>query len=184
VPAEAGEKAFTAFAVNGVKVRILTNSLEATDVAVVHAGYAKRRNALLKAGVTLYELQRLSSNAERNKSAGLFGSSGSSLHAKTFAVDSSRVFIGSFNFDPRSARLNTELGFVIESPRLAEHIEDAFNRRIPAEAYEARLSEAGELYWIERRDGKLIQHENEPGTTWWQRGAVWLLSLLPIEWLL
>lgn len=58
------------------------------------------------------------------------GSSGSSLHSKTFSVDRSRVFIGSFNFDPRSARLNTEMDFVIDSPALAQKIEAAFNSSI------------------------------------------------------
>jgi phosphatidylserine/phosphatidylglycerophosphate/cardiolipin synthase-like enzyme len=51
-------------------------------------------------------------------------SSASSLHAKTFSADRSTVFIGSFNFDPRSARFNTELGFVIECPALAARIAD------------------------------------------------------------
>jgi hypothetical protein len=53
----------------------------------------------------------------------------SSLHAKTFSVDRERVFIGSFHFDPRSAELNTELGFVIHSPALAKEIR--LTRRFP-----------------------------------------------------
>jgi putative cardiolipin synthase len=47
------------------------------------------------------------------------GGSDASLHVKTFAIDRSRIFVGSFNFDPRSAGLNTEMGVVVESPRLA-----------------------------------------------------------------
>lgn len=184
VPMRTGVETLSALARNGVKIRILTNALEATDVALVHAGYAKRRKALLEAGITLYELQRLSPNAKRNRRAGRFGSSGASLHAKTFSVDRSRVFIGSFNFDPRSARLNTELGFVIESPVLAKRIEEAFESRIPDEAYEVRLSDTGDLYWIERRDGTPRRHETEPGTGAWKRAGLWLVSLLPIEWLL
>jgi putative cardiolipin synthase len=112
------------------------------------------------------------------------GSSSSSLHAKTFSVDGARVFIGSFNFDPRSARLNTEIGFVIESPALARKIEAAFETRIPETAYEVRLSQNGQLYWIERREADALRHETEPGTSVWLRCGVWLLSLLPIEWLL
>jgi putative cardiolipin synthase len=190
VPAAAGAEAFAALAERGVNVSVLTNSLEATDVAVVHAGYARRRKSLLEAGVTLYELRRLSPDAGANKRAGLVGSSGSSgssasgLHAKTFSVDRSRVFIGSFNFDPRSAKLNTEMGFVINSPALAQRIAAAFNSSIPANAYEVRLSDTGELYWIERREGTWGRHDTEPGTSFWQRAGVWFLSLLPIEWLL
>ena len=190
VPAAAGTEAFVALAERGVNVTVLTNSLEATDVAPVHAGYAKRRKSLLEAGVTLYELRRLSPDTGANQSAGLVGSSGSSgssasgLHAKTFSVDRSRVFIGSFNFDPRSAKLNTEMGFVIDSPALAQRIAAAFDSTIPANAYEVRLSDTGELYWIERREGKWVRHDTEPGTSFWQRAGVWFLSLLPIEWLL
>jgi putative cardiolipin synthase len=99
-------------------------------------------------------------------------------------VDHSRVFIGSFNFDPRSARLNTEMGFVIDSPALAQRIETAFDTRIPETAYEVRLSQNGHLYWIERRDAALLRHDTEPGASVWLRWGVSLLSLLPLEWLL
>jgi putative cardiolipin synthase len=187
VPAAAGTDAFADLAERGVKVTVLTNSLEANDVAPVHAGYAKRRKSLLEAGILLYELRRLSPDTEANKRTGLVRSSGSSasgLHAKTFAVDRACVFIGSFNFDPRSARLNTEMGFVIDSPALAERIAAAFDSTIPANAYEVRLSDTGELYWIERREGTSVLYHTEPGTSFWQRAGVWFLSLLPIEWLL
>jgi putative cardiolipin synthase len=167
-----------------VKIRVLTNSLEATDVAIVHAGYAKWRKALLEGGISLYELRRLSPEIAVGKGAGRMGSSGSSLHAKTFSVDRSHVFIGSFNFDPRSSKLNTEMGFVIDSPALAQKIEAALDRRVPESAYEVRLSEAGQLYWTERRGGQVLRHDTEPGTTFWQRAAIRFMSVLPVEWLL
>ncbi|HEY9281011.1 MAG TPA: phospholipase D family protein [Eoetvoesiella sp.] len=184
VPGAAGVDAFAAMAQKGVQIKILTNSLDATDVAAVHAGYAKRRKPLLKAGIHLYEMRRLSPESEKNKNTGPFGSSGSSLHAKTFSVDRSRVFVGSFNFDPRSAKLNTELGLVIESPALAMQIAAAFDKKIRAAAYEVRLSDTGRLYWLEQVNGKSVRHDTEPGTSFWQRAGVKLLSLLPIEWLL
>jgi putative cardiolipin synthase len=191
VPGAKGTDAFTDLAERGVKVTVLTNSLEATDVAPVHTGYAKRRKSLLEAGIALYELQRLSPDSEADKSAGLVGSSGgrsgssaSGLHVKTFSVDRSHVFVGSFNFDPRSAKLNTEMGFVIDSPALAQRIAAAFDSSIPANAYEVRLSDTGELFWLEHRGGQQVRHETEPGTSFWQRAVVWFLSLLPIEWLL
>jgi putative cardiolipin synthase len=163
--------------------RVLTISLEATDVAAVHAGYSKRRKALLAAGITLYEL-RLSPGAPPTWSAGLPGSSGSSLHAKTFAVDGSRVFIGSFNFDPRSAELNTEMGFVIDSSELARQIAAVFDGNVPLDAYEVRLSGSGRLCWIERQDGVSLQHRTEPGASFWRRTWVRFVSILPIERLL
>jgi putative cardiolipin synthase len=169
---------------SGVRVSVLTNSLEATDVALVHAGYAKRRRTLLEAGVALYELRRTAPPAERARQGGRMGSSGSSLHAKTFAVDRERVFIGSFNFDPRSAQWNTEMGFVIDSPAMAQRIDTVFRTDVPTAAYEVRLSESGRLCWIERREGQLVRHDREPGTTMWKRAAIRLLSMLPIERLL
>jgi putative cardiolipin synthase len=99
-------------------------------------------------------------------------------------VDNSRVFIGSFNFDPRSSTLNTEMGFVIDSSALAHRMEVALSGRFLASAYEVRLSDAGKLYWIERREGESVRHDTEPGTSFWQRLEVWLMSMLPIDWLL
>lgn len=184
VPTAAGVAAFVEIAARGVTVRILTNSLDATDVAAVHAGYAKWRKDLLKAGITLYEMRRLSPETNRHRDAGAMSRSGTSLHAKTFAVDGERVFIGSFNFDPRSAHLNTESGVVIDSPRFARQIAAAFDDIIPANAYEVRLGEGGRLYWLEQQGVAQIRHDIEPNTGFLQRSSVFLLSLLPIEWLL
>jgi len=181
VPTDAGVEVFVRLAVSGVRVRILTNALEATDVSAVHSGYARHRQALLRAGVELHEMRRGASAPGR---PGLLGSSGSSLHAKTFAIDGERVFVGSMNFDPRSVRLNTELGFIIDSPPMARAVADAFEREIPAAAYAVRLDERGELVWIERREGGDIRHTREPGASLGRSAWIGLLSLLPIEWLL
>ena len=184
VPGSAGTKYFAALAKKGVKIMILTNSLEATDVVFVHAGYAKRRKPLLEAGIRIFELQR-GSSAPPVRDRGVTGSSGSSLHAKTFSVDRSRVFIGSFNFDPRSARLNTEIGFLIESPGLAEKMAEAFAGPIPAHSYEVGLDADGSLRWLEPiGDARELVHTREPGTGFWIRLGVRVISWLPIEWLL
>jgi len=188
VPGSAGVDALAAIARQGVRVEVLTNALEATDVAVVHSGYAKRRKALLGAGVSLLELKRGSpgSAPKHRKWTGRSGSgsSASSLHAKTFCVDRSRVFVGSFNFDPRSARLNTEMGFVIDSPGLGEAVTKWFAEEVPTRAYRVSLGDTGRLRWIDRNDGVEVVREEEPGTSAWRRFAVALLSVLPIEWLL
>ena len=181
VPTDAGVKSFVSFAKTGVKVKVLTNALEATDVPAVHSGYAKHRKELLKGGVQLYELRRASVTDMGGKHIGVWGSSGSSLHAKTFAVDGSRVFVGSFNFDPRSAKLNTELGFVIESPALAQDIERTFATRVPNHAYEVHLSDQGQPYWIAHESDRTVRYDKEPGTSFWLRAFVWLLSWLPID---
>ena len=185
VPSDDSMDMFTDLAESGVKFEVLTNSLEATDVAAVHAGYAKRREALLAAGITLYELRRQAGAPAKEKERGGMGSSSaSSLHAKTFAVDRSRVFVGSFNFDPRSAQLNTEMGFVIDSPALAQQVHDVFAVRVPEDAYRVERGADGRLSWTEQRDGKTLRYDSEPGATGWQRFWVWMLSLLPIDSLL
>jgi putative cardiolipin synthase len=185
VPATTGTQYLTGLAEKGITVRVLTNALEATDVAAVHSGYAKRRVELLKGGVRLYELRRLpGSHHKKEQSPGPFGSSGSSLHAKTFVVDAQRVFVGSYNFDPRSAYLNTELGLVIDSPELASQIEATFLAYVPQVAYSVQLDPNGKIFWIERNGDTEIRHDTEPNTTWYGRMGVWMLSILPIESLL
>ena len=179
VPGAEGVNELTGLARAGVKITVLTNALEATDVPAVHAGYAKRRKPLLAAGITLYELKRLPGGRSA-RGSGLFGSSSSSLHAKTFAVDRARLFVGSFNFDPRSARLNTEMGFVIDSPALGDVVANACTQRVPELSYKVSLTESGALQWT---DGNQ-RFTSEPGTSLGRRLLVRNLALLPIEWLL
>lgn len=183
VPTAAGTRYLSGLARKGIKVTVLTNSLEATDVAVVHAGYAKWRKPLLKAGVTLYEMKRQFSGPQP-KGRNITGSSVSSLHAKTISVDRSRIFIGSFNLDPRSARLNTEMGFVIDSADMARAIPEALGGSVLVRAYRVRLSPQGKLQWIEHRGKKIIVYDTEPGTSFWLRLGVSVLSALPIDWML
>lgn len=194
VPTKSGVKAFIAMQERGVKVRVLTNSLSATDVAAVHAGYAKFRKPLVKSGVEVYELSRLSSATKKERklaaeknALSAFGSSGASLHAKVFSIDSRKVFVGSFNFDPRSIHLNTELGFVIESPVLAKKVSDDFYRAYINHAYQVQVSENNTLYWLEydeTSDDKTIRYNNEPNASVWQRMAANVISWFPIDRLL
>ena len=199
VPTRAGVEAFASLSGEGKDVAIFTNAFEATDVWIVHAGYAERRKALLRAGVRLFEMRgpdRIDDRRNRRKllatgsgsSVGKEGpvlrSSSATLHAKAFAIDRQRVFIGSFNFDPRSIHLNTELGFVIESPALASLVATAFDDSIPHRAYEVVLNENGNLTWRELDGKQTIVHETEPGTSRFQRWGIGILSKLPIEWLL
>jgi putative cardiolipin synthase len=179
VPMEDGTAVLQKLARQGVRVRVLTNSLSANDVAAVHAGYAKRREPLLEAGVEIFELKR--SRGEATARGGPGGSSSASLHAKTFAVDGAKVFVGSFNFDPRSARLNTEMGLVIEDPELGGRLHGWFDTRVPMLAYEVRRAADGSLTWIDRAESGEKQYDTEPETGFFLRAWVGFLSLLPIE---
>ncbi|MCZ2439988.1 MAG: phospholipase D family protein [Burkholderiales bacterium] len=186
VPTSAGTDALLRLRERDITVRVMTNAYEATDVPLVHAGYAKHRKALLRGGVDLYEMRRsaLSPGAERGPRPNRLGSSGSSLHAKTYAVDGERVFVGSYNFDPRSALLNTELGFVIHSPEFAQLVERVFDTEVPRRSYTLRLSGRDEIEWLDTAHEPPLAHRVEPNSTWWSRAMLRLLAWLPIDWLL
>ena len=185
VPGEDGTAALVALAGRGTKVRILTNSLAASDVSAVHAGYAKRRHDLLRAGIKVYELKPTAGLESPEGTGGVGSSSSSGLHAKTFAVDRARIFVGSFNFDLRSALLNTEMGLVIDSPKLAQDLPRAFDTGVPLAAYEVQLAPDGSsLQWLERTATGETRFGTEPGTSLLRRLGVGMLSILPIDWLL
>jgi putative cardiolipin synthase len=183
VPGKEGVEAFTGLVKEGVDVRILTNSLEATDVLPVHAGYAKRRKKLLDGGVGLFEMRRHVAANEETKKLGPFGSSASSLHAKTFAVDGKKIFVGSFNFDPRSARLNTEMGLLIESERLAQGLHTVFDSGLNGTAWQVKLAD-NDLLWLDPESIDGAPLAKEPGSNIWRNAALKLIGWLPVEWLL
>ncbi len=192
VPTSAGAAQLNNLVASGVRVSVLTNALNATDVALVHAGYAKQRRALLKGGVRLFELKGEGKADLSHMRAGsgrmtrpVFRSSGSSLHAKTFTADRQRIFVGSFNFDPRSALLNTELGFLIESPQLAGELQDTLDAGLGHTVYEVRLGHNGRrLQWLEQTPAGQVIHLKEPNSGPLQRTILNLLSRLPIDWML
>jgi len=193
VPTGAGVAEFEAMAAQGVKIEIMTNALKTNDIAMVHAGYSPCRKPLLRAGIRLWEMKganpgkraklkfRRPSHGKPNGT--IFRSSGSALHAKTFTVDRKHLFVGSFNFDPRSLRTNTEMGFVIDSPALAGRLQDMFADDVAQVAYEVRLA-GRRLVWIEKTIGGEVVHHHEPGTGPLQRLIMAILSHLPVKWLL
>lgn len=185
VPGNRFTDVLTAWAGEGIRVRTLTNAQEATDVLPVHSGYVPYRDRLIDGGVEVYELKSDQVKPDLLEQFGLVGSSNTSLHAKTFEIDGQHIFIGSFNFDPRSARLNTEMGFLIDSSRLAGGMARGLDRQLPERAYQVQRGENGELHWTETdREGAERIYPREPGTTALSRAVVWTMGLLPIQWLL
>ncbi len=191
VPTASGTAYLTQLAQSGVHVSVLTNSLVANDVAIVHAFYQKYRQQLLQNGVRLYEFKPYIERAERTWYERISGNllapqdrNRSSLHAKFFDIDG-MVFIGSFNFDPRSAHLNTEVGLVVESEPLQDEISRNLSHYLPQIAYELKLNAAGEIVWIEHQGtNPPIEHQQEPHTTRFQRLSNRAVAYLPIEWMM
>ncbi|WP_310348360.1 phospholipase D family protein [Pseudomonas sp. BE134] len=180
VPQKPGMSYLTGRADAGVDVRLLTNSLEATDVPAVHGGYAPYRKTLLEHGVKLYELRRQQDDPSGGSSRGFSGGSDSSLHTKAMILDKQKVFIGSFNFDPRSVFWNTEVGVLVDSSELAGYMRElALDGMAPAVSYQARL-ENGEIVWIAEDDGVRHTLHEEPGGKW--RGfKAWLSDKIGLE---
>ena len=165
----------------GVRVRILTNALAASDVSLVHAGYMRYRKDLLRKGVELFEFKPVPVETPMKKRLSGFGSSGSSsLHAKVFGIDRQEVFVGSFNLDPRSVNLNTEMGVRFKIEQLGRQLGETFDKNIADVAYRLSLQE-DELRWHTMEAGSAVVYEHEPETSWLQRVKVWLLSLVVVE---
>lgn len=171
----------------GAGVRVLTNSFAATDVGIVHAGYAPCRKTLLQHGIELFEMpapddapKRTTAKFIRSGSMRARRSSGKSLHAKVYIVDRQHLYVGSANFDPRSAHLNTELGFVIESAALSEQLARAFEAA-SCDSYRLGLSPEGALSWTDERDDQPMPESIEPGTNLVTRTMIGLLAKLSID---
>ncbi|OTG76660.1 phospholipase [Acinetobacter sp. ANC 4169] len=191
VPTQKGMDYLTGLVKKGVNVRILTNSFLANDVPVVHAFYRQYRHDLLKNGIKLYEFKPY---IERNKRTWYEvvtgnvipakGKNASSLHAKFFDIDG-MAFIGSANFDPRSANLNSEVGLVVESDVLQEQISNALDKYLPQIAYELKLNPQDEVIWLEHhKDGTYTEYSKDPESTRFQRYAMQVASYFPFEWMM
>ncbi|MDR2307246.1 MAG: phospholipase D family protein [Paucimonas sp.] len=180
VPGEPGLLYLTSRADAGTSVKLLTNSLEATDVPAVHGGYAPYRRALLEHGVQLYELRRQPGAPRFRHGLGLHGSSDSSLHSKAMVFDRRKTFIGSFNFDPRSVLWNTEVGVLVDSPELAEYTRAlALQGMAPALSYQVKLVD-GKLVWATEDKGQRHVLVTEPGGVW-RRFNAWISKAVGLE---
>lgn len=188
IPGNGGLKLFNNLCKRGVRVRILTNSLESTPELIAQAGYTHYRVALLQEGVELYEVRALLGNPRGSGESTATASLGNyALHAKLFVFDRERLYVGSMNFDERSHHLNTEIGLLIDSPALAQQTAARFAAIvIPANSYQLALRTdaaggAPHLIWRTREDGTTVEYDSEPARSEWQRMQLDFLSLLPVD---
>jgi putative cardiolipin synthase len=194
VPHQAGVDALGALVQRGVAVKVLTNSLAATDAVAVQAGYSPYRVPLLERDVQLYEFKPTQGDDTGNP--GLFGTrSRASLHAKTYVIDRKTLVIGSMNLDPRSAHLNTELALVIHSAPIADEVARLFDRATaPTVSYHVTLATPSELavlrysatpqsklVWTDEEKGLLHQYNLDPGAGLYRNALTGLFLLLPVD---
>lgn len=207
VPGVEGTAALTGLARRGVQVGIVTNSLAANDVVAVHGGYSQYRVPLLQAGVQLYEIRaeaapsattagvdaaragagQARDPAPRTAGSGAPGSGsgssgGASLHTKAFVVDDARGFVGSFNMDPRSATLNTEMGVFFDDPQIAAALRSEYLHLAgPPLSDWTFLDRSGRVRWLDRTAQPPRVLQTEPGSTTWQRVQARIFRWLPVE---
>ena len=177
IPGPAGAALLEDLARGGVRVSVVTNSLAATDVVAAHGGYARYRERLIAAGIALHELK-----PTRHEGMSVFGSRGASLHTKAFAIDGELAFVGSFNLDPRSVALNTEMGAFIRHAEVAQQVRREHQRlAAPAHSWRVTCAAPGELLWTGEEAGQPVALDSEPGASFTRRVLSGLLRLLPIE---
>lgn len=179
VPLKSGIKQLIALKATGVDVIIITNSLAANNQFTVHGGYAPARKPLLKAGIKLYEA-RADADVPGTEYVDASGAK-ATLHTKAFVVDRQQSFIGSFNFDPRSANINTELGVIINDPIMSRQFVETVHERLPSQTYEVFLNEKGQTRWRGFEDGEEVIYDKEPDTTWGERFKAGFFRILPIR---
>lgn len=173
VPGADGLAALSALRARGAEVRVLTNSLEATDVPFVYGAYAPYRKPLLDCGVELYEFKaRLGAPAMRRR-FGIWGRAHASLHSKAMVFDGATTFVGSYNLDPRSRFWNTEVGVLVHSVALAQELETILGEAFrPANSYRLRADGNRVRYLALDRRGRF--GAVRPRASLWKRFQSWI----------
>jgi putative cardiolipin synthase len=161
----------------GVRVRILTNSLSSNNHTAAHSAYRHHVHRLIGHGADLHEVR----SDAKDRSVYMrdpVDDKDLGLHAKLLLIDQERTFIGSANLDPRSLRLNTEIGLLVESTelnqRLRQNLEIDFNKR---NAWHLQMVDDKRIVWV--ADDTIL--DSQPADSAFQRLEDWFLSILPIE---
>ena len=166
----ASEPAFALFRelnARGVSIRISTNSLASTDNLKAFSGYLDQREELLEAGVEVFEYRPdpeiqasiMDRYAALRAEAPVFA-----VHAKSLVVDRRVAFVGTYNLDPRSENLNTEIGVVVHDAAQAAAVADAIvTDMLPGNSWNAATDDT----------------DGYASTT--KRVRAWLWSWLPID---
>ncbi|WP_088285857.1 phospholipase D family protein [Ideonella sp. A 288] len=188
VPGESGLAGLREARKFNIAVRVITNSLGATDEPQASLAYERYRVPLLQMGVELYEVSAM--QAQRDESTRrVFGASRAQLHAKLALIDRRAVLLGSMNLDQRSATTNTEMVLLIRSRELTGEILAWFNSKERADvrgSYQVRLKPDGRsLQWVALLgEGRTETLDEDPEFDHWERLRLWLISLFVPESLL
>jgi len=178
IPYERGIGILRSLTDRGVRTRILTNSLASHDVPAVNSHYKKRRRDILQAGAGLYEMRHDAAIKPEVADTPPVSGKFMGLHSKAMVIDRRWSYIGSMNFDPRSAAINTEMGVVIDSPGLGEELARLIERDMePENSWEVQLVDGNKLRWVSS-DAIVTR---QPARNWWQRVEDVFFMLFPAE---
>jgi len=178
IPAERGITALHMLKSRGVNMKILTNSLASHDVPAVNSHYKKWRKPIIEAGAELYEIRHDAAIQPLVSDTPPTHAKFMGLHSKAMVVDRERIYIGSMNFDPRSAIYNTEMGVFIESRGLGEALAKLIERDIqPVNSWRVEFDKDGELRWINDKE----EVTSQPARNWWQRVQDFFFGVVPKE---
>lgn len=196
IPGKSGLRFLSRLSQQGARVRVITNSITATDIFAVHASYTRYRRALLRAGVEIYEIKsdtpvwtKRKYRKRKRKESGVRARPRASLHAKAYVVDRQHIFVGSLNFDPRSIDINTEIGLLIDSAALAGDVVRRIETHLPDSAYRLELvkidpenpGSGDRIEWVSLEDGVEKRYTSEPHTNLLHRIVMWFVSLPPFQ---
>lgn len=177
IPTPVLEDAIARAVARGVSVRILTNSLSSNNHVTAHAAYRNHIRQLLTSGARLHEVRSDAVDRARYILQPVAKKS-LALHAKVMAIDDTKVFIGSSNLDPRSLRINTEMGLLVTSASVNRELREKLRPDYTgANAWEVKLNPKGQITW---QSDNLLRRK-QPETSKGRRLEDWFFAHLPIE---
>jgi cardiolipin synthase C len=178
IPTDHGITTLRELSAAGVRSRILTNSLASHDVPAVNSHYKKWRRPILEAGAELYETRDDAAIKATVADTPPVSAKFMGLHSKAMVIDRRWSYIGSMNFDPRSAAINTEMGVVIDSPELGEELARLIERDMePENSWQVQLVDGDSLRWVSN-DAIVTR---QPARSLWQRIQDVFFMLFPEE---
>ncbi|MEN8245947.1 MAG: phospholipase D family protein [Thermodesulfobacteriota bacterium] len=176
VPGDGGVQLARELVEKGLRVVVLTNSLASNNHVPVHAAYARYRRDVIGAGVELYEIR---ANAARELNYSEDGPEKLTLHTKVFIIDRKKIFVGSLNLDPRSIRLNAEMGLLIDSEAMVASLFSKDEEDLRTNAYRVLVNDKGDLEWHCIIDNQKVIETKEPLTSRWLRFKAWFMKIAP-----
>ncbi len=177
IPTQALEEIIERVESRNVDVFILTNSIRSNNHLSAHSAYRNHINALLGFGADVYEV-RVDAEDRPIYIRPPVGSKELALHAKALIIDHDRVFIGSANLDPRSMRINTEMGLLVTSKELNAILREAVAPDFAdANSWKLQFNENDQIIWVSGDELRTAQ----PAASAFQNLADWFFAQLPIE---